>query len=247
MVVFKTLQPSPPLSQEAEDIFLQGNEDKYYPEQKKALLGFAFQTRFFNIKLIDQQQSQKIRLSSRNRVFFSDLFQQSFYIESLEGCLQRKMENIFLEGPATQRRTECLAESGREGKAVAPKAWPAWRFVGNEIGESLERVRPPEKFRVPNGAGVAGLMELRGASPSPHIRLYGPAPRRAWLCLPDPSRRRRRPGPQRRLQRWGARGPKAFSGSEPRGHRWLSSWRSLRAAPTPPLAQGRAEEERGDA
>lgn len=123
---------------------------------------------------------------------------------------------MFLEGPATQRRTECLAESGREGKAVAPKAWPAWRFVGNEIGESLEWVRPPEKFRVPNGAGVAGLMELRGASPSPHIRLYSPAPRRAWLCLPDPPRRRRRPGPQRRLQRWGARGPKAFSGSEPK-------------------------------
>ena len=117
LVVFKTLQPSPPLSQEAEDIFLQGKEDKYYPEQKKALLGFAFQTRFFNIKLIDKQQSQKIRLPSRNRVFISDLFQQSFYIKSLEGCLQRKMENMFLEGQATQRRTECLAALGREGKA----------------------------------------------------------------------------------------------------------------------------------
>ena len=97
------------------------------------------------------------------------------------------MENMFLEGQATQRRTEYLAASGREGKAVAPKAWPAWRFVGNEIGESLEPVRPPEKFHVRKGAGVAGLMELRAASPSPYIRLYGPAPRRAWLCLPRPS------------------------------------------------------------
>ena len=86
------------------------------------------------------------------------------------------MENMLLEGQVTQRRTECLAASGGEGNTVTPKAWPAWRFVGNETGERLEPVRPPEKFQVRKGAGVAGLMELGTVSPSPHIRLYCPGP-----------------------------------------------------------------------
>lgn len=95
---------------------------------------------------------------------------------------------MLLEEQVTQRRTECLEASGREGNTVAPKAWPAWRFVGNETGERLEPVRPPEKFEVHEGAGVAGLMELGAVSPSPHIRLYCPGPSEGLALPPRPSR-----------------------------------------------------------
>lgn len=156
------------------------------------------------------------------------------------------MENMFLEGQATQRRTEYLAASGREGKAVAPKAWPAWRFVGNEIGESLEPVRPPEKFQVRKGAGVAGLMELRAASPSPYIRLYGPGPSEGLALpsqtLPDAGggqvpKGGCTDGAQGDPRHFRDQSPKDTGGSVPGG----------RCHPRRPPGKGGAEEERGDA
>lgn len=59
---------------------------------------------------------------------------------------------------------------------------------------------------------MAGLMELRELPKSPHPALQsGPS---EGLALPPrpPPRRRRRPGPQRRLQRWGEGDLRHFSG-----------------------------------